>query len=56
MKISSKELLYLAAIGASHEANFAKGRNDAKNEIRFSAIIGAIIRADKIEDIIENPT
>ena len=56
MKISLKELFFLAAIGASHEANVAKNMNDTKNETRYSAIMGTIIRADDIEDIVEIPT
>lgn len=56
MKITMKELMYLAAIGAINEANFAKDMKDKNAEARYTEIMKTIALADTISEILEDPT
>ncbi|WP_295766043.1 hypothetical protein [uncultured Oscillibacter sp.] len=55
MKITEKELLFLAAMGACHESTFCEDQRDFEKAKRFNKVMEALIEAESIADMIEDP-
>ena len=56
MKITEKELLFLAAIGACHESTFFEDHKDFGKAKQFNEIMTALIEAKSLADLVDNPT
>ena len=56
MKITEKELLFLAAIGACHESTFFEDHKDFGKAKQFNEIMKALIEAKSLADLVDNPT
>ena len=56
MKITEKELLFLAAMGACHESTFCEDHKDFGKAKRFNEIMKALIEAKSLADLVDNLT
>lgn len=57
MKMTEKELLTLAAMGASYELTYFKEyREDFERAGHFKKLLEAIVDAQSVADLIETPT
>ena len=55
MKITEKELLFLAAMGACHESTFCEDQKDFEKAKRFNEVMKALAEAESNADMIDNP-
>ena len=56
MKITEKELLFLAAMGACHESTFCEDHKEFGKAKRFNEIMKALIEAKSLADLVDNLT
>ncbi len=56
MKISEKELMFLASVGACHQSTFCEDCKDYEKAKRFNKIMKAIIEAQGLTELLETPT
>ena len=55
MKITEKELLFLATVGASYQSEFCEDRKDFEKARRFNKVMKVLIEAENVTDVIKEP-